>query len=174
MLSHSSPLELVHHLLYVELLCFGCLSSEDRELVQFKTVSDCSPHMQTPSFGHLTIHSSPQVMLVYLTANANPLGLCITGQEVPQKLLHLGNSLAVSHLGILEHLLGMPDLQLASFQFIFGGCTLGPNSLLEIVYCSGQLVNSLGQLPALHVESLLVDLMKDRNDMDKIFLVVPL
>ncbi len=33
MLSHSGPLGLVHHLLNVELLPFGCISTEDCELM---------------------------------------------------------------------------------------------------------------------------------------------
>jgi hypothetical protein len=44
---------------------------------------------------------------VHLAANPIPLGLWVTGQEVPQKLVRLGNSLAVSLLGFFEHLLGL-------------------------------------------------------------------
>jgi hypothetical protein len=133
MLLHSGPLGLVHHLLYVELLPFSCLSSEDCELVQLTTVLESSPRMQMPSFSHLTIYSSPRVMLLHLVANAIPLGLCVTGQEVPQKLVRLGISLVVSLLGFLEHLLGLPNLQLAGLDFILGDRTLGPNSLLDIL-----------------------------------------
>jgi hypothetical protein len=84
MLSHSGPLVLAHHLLNVEPLPFGCISSEDRELMQLKTVLESSPCAWMPPNGYLTIYSSPQVMLVHLVANAIPLGLQITGQEVPQ------------------------------------------------------------------------------------------
>ncbi len=75
MLSHSRPLGLAHRLLYVELLPFGHVSSEDCELMKLKTVSGSSPKKRTPSCGYLTIHSSPQVMLVHLAANPIPLGL---------------------------------------------------------------------------------------------------
>jgi hypothetical protein len=62
-----------------------------------------------------------------------PLGLRITGREVPQKLVPHGSSLVVTLLGILENLLGLPNLQFVGLQFILGGSTLGPNSLLEIL-----------------------------------------
>jgi hypothetical protein len=50
---------------------------------------------------------------MHLAADAVPLGLCITGQQVPQLLVRLGNCLVVSLLGFLEHLLGMLNLHLA-------------------------------------------------------------
>jgi hypothetical protein len=122
----------------------------------------------------LAIYSSPQDTLVHLLENAIPLELRITGQEVPQKLVRLGNSLIVSLLGFLEHLLGMHNLHLARLLVILGGCTLGPNWLLEILQGSGQLVNNLGQLPTLHVESFLVDETYDCNDMHKVFFGISL
>jgi hypothetical protein len=57
-----------------------------------------------PSFGNFTVYSSPQVTLVHHVANAILLGLRVTGQEDPQKLVHLGNFLIVSLVGFLEHL----------------------------------------------------------------------
>ncbi len=45
-------------------------------------------------------------MLVHLAADAIPLGLCVTGHQVLQLLVHLGNCLVMSLLGFLEHLLG--------------------------------------------------------------------
>jgi hypothetical protein len=99
-------------------------------------------------------------MLVHIAANMIPLGLHITRQEVPQKIIHLGNCLVVSLLGFLEHLLGMLNLQLVGLHIILGqDGRLGPSSLQKILQHSWQLVNSLGQLPALHIESLLADEM---------------
>jgi hypothetical protein len=86
-------------------------------------------------------------------------GLRVTGQEVPQNFLRLGNCLVVNLLGFLEHLLSLPNLQLAGLHIILGDSTLGPSSLLEILQHFGQLVNRLGQLPALNVEPLLADEM---------------
>ncbi len=113
MLSHSGPLGLAHCLLNIDSLPFGCISTEDSELMQLKTVQEGRPHSRTPKFGHLTVYCSPQVTLVDLTADAIQLGLHITGQQVPQLLIHLGNSLVVSLLGFLEHLLGLLNLHLA-------------------------------------------------------------
>jgi hypothetical protein len=96
-------------------------------------------------------------MLMHLTENVIPLGLCITRQKGPQKFVCLVNCLVVNLLGFLEHLLSLLNLQLASLPVILGDSTLGPSSLLEIPQQSGQLVYSLGQLPALHVESILSD-----------------
>jgi hypothetical protein len=62
--------------------------------MQLETVSEISPQMRTPSCSYLTIHSSPQVTLVHLAANLILLGLQVTGQEVSQKFVRLGNSLA--------------------------------------------------------------------------------
>jgi hypothetical protein len=157
MLLHSGPLGLVHRLLYVETLPFGSIISEDRELMQLKTVLESSPRMGTPSFGYFILDSIPQVMLVHLTANMIPLGLSIPRQEVHQKSLRLGNCLAVNFLGFLDHLSSLPNIQLASLHVILGDSTLRPSSLLKILQHSSQLVYSLGQLPALHVESLLAD-----------------
>jgi hypothetical protein len=86
----------VPYLLCVEPLPFGCVSSEDREVMQLKTVLESGLCSQTPSFCHLTVYSIPRVMLVHLAADAIPLGLCVTRQEIPQKLVCLGNSLVVS------------------------------------------------------------------------------
>ncbi len=51
--------------------------------------------------------------------------------------------------------------------------SLEPSSLLGILQHSGLLLYSLGQLPALHIESLLADEMQDHNDMGKVFLGIP-
>ncbi len=115
---HSGPLGLRHCLLYIELLPFGSISSEDHELMQLKTVSESSPPALMPSFGNFTVYSSLQVTLVHLAANTIPLELQVTGQEVPQKLVHLDNCLVVSFLGFLEHQLSLLNLQLASLHVI--------------------------------------------------------
>ncbi len=73
MLSHSGPLGLAHCLLNVEPLPFGSISTKDRELMQLKTVQEGHPRSRTLSFGHLTIHCSPQAMLVHLAADAIPV-----------------------------------------------------------------------------------------------------
>jgi hypothetical protein len=116
MLSYSGPLGLVHRLLNVELLPFGCVGTEDCELMQLKTVSEGHPHLWTPPFSHLTVHSSPQVTLVHLVANAIPLGLPIAGQEVSWLLVDFGNCLIMSLLEILEQLLGLLNLHLADLN----------------------------------------------------------
>jgi hypothetical protein len=59
MLLHSGLLELAHHLLYVELLHFGSISIEDRELMQLETVLESSPQMRMPSYSNFTIYSCP-------------------------------------------------------------------------------------------------------------------
>ncbi len=55
-----------------------------------------------------------------LAANEIPLGLRITGQEVPQKFIRLGNYLVVNLLGFLEHLLSLPNVQLAGLHIVLG------------------------------------------------------
>jgi hypothetical protein len=57
---------------------------------------------------------------VLLAANEIPLGLRITGQEVPQKFIRLGNYLVVNLLGFLEHLLSLPNVQLAGLHIVLG------------------------------------------------------
>ncbi len=96
----------------------------------------------------------------HLATNAIPLGLQVTGQEVPQKLVRLGNYLVVSLLNFLEHLLGLLNLQLAGLHIILRqDGSPGQSSLQEILKCSSQLFNSLVQLPTLYVKSLLLDEM---------------
>jgi hypothetical protein len=53
---------------------------------------------------------------VQFAADAIPLGLCITGQQVPQLLVRLGACLVVSLLGFLEHLLSLLNLDLAGLN----------------------------------------------------------
>jgi hypothetical protein len=67
-----------------------------------------------PTFGNFTIYCSPQVILVHLAADVIPLGLRVTRQQVPQLLVRLGDCLAVSSLGLLEHLGSLLNLHLAS------------------------------------------------------------
>jgi hypothetical protein len=110
MLLHSGPLWLAHRLLNVELLFFGSISTEDCDLMQLKTVLEGYPLAWMPPCVHLTIYSSPQVMLVHLMTNAISLGLQIIGQDVPQLHVRLDNCLVVSLLGFLEHLLGLLNL----------------------------------------------------------------
>ncbi len=158
MLSLSGPLGLAHRLLYVKPLSFGSVSSEDRELMQLKTVSESSPRAWMHSFGNFTVYSSPRVTLVHLAANTIPLRLCVTRQEVTQKLVSLGDCCVMSLLNFLKHLLRLLNLQLVGIHGIQGqDCSLGTSSFQEILQHSGQLVNSLDQLPALRIESLLAD-----------------
>jgi hypothetical protein len=130
--------------------------------MQLKTVLESSPHVWMPSFGNFTIHFSPRVTLVHLAANVIPLGLHITGQEVPQKLVHLSNFLAVSFLGFLEHLLGLLNLQQAGLHIILGlDGSLGPSSLLEIFNVPASLSTALASF--LHFTSSPFWLMRCRT-----------
>ncbi len=89
---------------------------------------------------------------------AIPMALHVTGQEVPQNLICLGDCFVLSLLGFLEHLLGLLNLQLAGLHVnIQQDSSPGPSILQEILQGSSQLVNSLGQLPALYIKSLLLD-----------------
>ncbi len=116
MLLHSGPLGLAYRLLNVELLPFVRVSTKDRELMQLKTVQEGHPRSRMPNFGHLTVYCSPRVTLVYLAADAIPLGLCVAGQQVPQLLVRLGDCLVVSSLGFLEHLGSLLNLHLAGLN----------------------------------------------------------
>ncbi len=173
MLSHSSPLGLVHHLLNIELLPFGCVSTEDCDLMQLKIVQEGGPRLWTPTFGHLTIHCSPRVTLMHLVADAIPFGLCFAGQQVPQLLVRLGNCLVVSLLGFLEHLLGLLNLHLA-------GCNIYARQdgfsrirgFLEILQRLRPFCNSLGKYSALLGQPLLINDLEDRNNVREVFLVV--
>ncbi len=53
-------------------------------------------------------------MLMHLAANAVPLRLWIAGQEILQLLVDFGDCLIMSLLEILEQLLGLLNLHLAS------------------------------------------------------------
>ncbi len=114
MLSHSDPLGLAHRLPNIKLLLLSCVSTEDRELMQLKTVQEEHPRLRTPTFGNFTVYCSPRVVLVHLVADAIPLRLCVTRQQIPQLLIGLGDCLVVSILGLLEHLGSLLNLHLAS------------------------------------------------------------
>jgi hypothetical protein len=104
MLSHSGPLGLAHRLLNIKLLLLSCVSTKDSELMQLKTVQEGHTCLRMPTFGHLTVYCSPRVTLVHLAANTIPSGLCVTGQQVPQLLIRLGDCLVVSLLGLMEQI----------------------------------------------------------------------
>jgi hypothetical protein len=130
----------------------------------------------TPTFSHLTVHSSPQVTLVHLAANTVPLGLHISGQVPPQLLVDLGNYLIVSLLGFLEHLLSLLNLHLAGLNLnICQDSVHGPTSgFEEILHCLGLPYGSLSKLPTLCVQPLLLDDAEDCNNVHKVFLGVPM
>ena len=116
-----------------------------------------------------------RVTLVHLGANAIPLGLRIPGQEVPQKLVRLGNCLVLSLLGFLEYLLGLLSLHLAGLHVnIQQDGSLGTIILQGILQGSRQLNNSLAQLPALRVKAFLLDDAENSDNVCKAFLLVPL
>ncbi len=81
-------------------------------------------------------------MLVHLAAEVIPLGLRITGQEVPQLLVRLGDCLVVSLLGFLEHLLGGLNLHLAGLNInVCRDGVLRTHGFLEILQCLRPLYN---------------------------------
>ncbi len=55
---------------------------------------------------------------MHLAADAIPLGLRVTGQQVPQLLIRLGDCLVVSLLGFLEHLLGLLTLRAVTSMLV--------------------------------------------------------
>ncbi len=127
-----------------------------------------------PTFGHLTVHCSPQVTLVNLAADAIPLGLCIARQQVPQLLIRLSNCLVVSFLGFLEHLISLLNLHLVGrnvYRRQDGVSRL--RGFLEILQCLGPSCNSLVKNSALLGQSLLFNHLEDCNYVRKVFLIFP-
>jgi hypothetical protein len=113
-------------------------------------------------------------MLVHLSAKAIPLGLHITGQEVPQLLVCLGDCLVVSLLRFLEHLLGLLNLHLAGLNNnVRRDSVTQPSGSKEILQCLGLLYNSLSKLSSLCVQPLLLGDAEDCNNVHKVFLGVP-
>jgi hypothetical protein len=164
----------MHCLLIVEPLPIGCVSTEDCELMQLKIVQEGRPRSRTPTFGHLTIHCSPRVALMHLAADAIPLGLCVPRQQVPQLLVRLGDCLVLSLLGFLEHLLGLLNLHPAG-QNIYArqDSVSRTRSFLETLQHLRPFLNSLGKHLALFGQPFLINDSEDRNDVHKVFLVVP-
>jgi hypothetical protein len=113
-------------------------------------------------------------MLVHLVADAIPLGLCVTGQQVPQLLIQLGNCLVVSLLGLLEHLGNLLNLHLASCNITRrqdGVSRL--RGILETLQRLGTLWYSLGENPTLLGQPFLFHDAEDCNYMREVLLVVP-
>ncbi len=162
MLSHSGPLGLAYCLLNAEPLPFSSVSTEDHALMQLKTVLEGHSRLQMPPFGHLTVYSSPRVMLMHLAANTISSGLQIAGQEVPQLLVHPGNCLVMSLLGFLEHLLGLLNLHIAGLNVnIRWDSVPGSSGFEEILQRLGLLLNSLSKF--LHFASSPSCLMMQRT-----------
>jgi hypothetical protein len=113
-------------------------------------------------------------MLVHLAADAIPLELHVTGQQVPQLLVRLGNCLVMSLLGFLEHLLGLFNLHLAGRNIhVCQDGVLRTRGFLEILQRLRPPCNSLGKHPALLGQPLLINDSEDCNDVCKVFLLVP-
>jgi hypothetical protein len=111
---------------------------------------------------------------MHLVADVIPLRLHVTGQQIPQLLVPLGDCLIVSLLGLLEHLLSLLNLPLASRKVNrhqdgvsrLRGFLEIPQRLLPFCY-------SLGKHPTLLCQPFLVDDLEDRNYVHDAFLVVP-
>ncbi len=87
---------------------------------------------------------------MHLAADMIPLELCITRQQVPQLLVRLGNCLVMSLLKILEHLLGLLDLHLASLNINdYWDSVLRSRGFEEILQRTKPPFNSLWELPIL-------------------------
>jgi hypothetical protein len=83
--------------------------------------------------------------------------------------------LVVSLLGLLEHLLSLLNIHLAGRNIY--GCQDGASrfrSFLEILQRLGPSHNSLGKNSALLGQPLLFNHLEDRNNVHKVFLVVPM
>ncbi len=112
---------------------------------------------------------------MHLVADAITLGLCVTGQKVPQLLIRLGNCLVVSLLGFLEHCLGLLNLHLVGRNISTCRDSFSrTRGFLEILQCLRPPHNSsLGEHPALLVQPLLINDTEDCNNVCKVFLIVP-
>ncbi len=111
---------------------------------------------------------------MHLTADAIPLGLCITGQEVPQLLLRLGDCLVMSLSKIFEHLLGLLNLHLAGLNIdVCRDSALRSRGFKEILQRARPSFNSLGKLPTLCAQPFLIDDTEDCKYVCKIFFGVP-
>jgi hypothetical protein len=113
-------------------------------------------------------------MLVHLVANAIPLGLKITGQEVPRLLVRLGDCLVVSLLGFMEHLLGLINLHLAGLNVnISQDSVPQPSSFKGILQHLRLSHYSPYKPPILCFQPLLLDDAEDCNNVHTVFLGVP-
>ncbi len=120
------------------------------------------------------LQPTTRVALVLFAADAIPLGLCITGQEVPQLLVHLGNCLVVSLLGFLEHLLSLLNLRFAGLNInICRDIVLEIRGLKEILQCLRPPYNSLGKHPTLLGQPFLINDLEDCNNVCEVFHGVP-
>ncbi len=127
-----------------------------------------------PTFGHLTAYSSPQVALVHLAVDTTPLGLWVTGQEVPQLLIRLGDCLVVNLLGFLDHLLSLLNLHLVGLNInVCQDGVLGTRGLKEILQCLRPPYNSFGKHPTLLGQPFLIVDLEDCNNMCQVFLGIP-
>jgi hypothetical protein len=87
---------------------------------------------------------------MHLAEDTIPLGLCITGQEVPRLLVRLGNCLVMTLLGFLEHLLSLLNLHLVGLNInVHQDSVLQTRSFKEILQHARLLFNSLGKHPTL-------------------------
>ncbi len=111
---------------------------------------------------------------MHFAADAIPLGLRVTGQQVPQLLVQLGNCLVVSSLGFLEHLGSLLNLHLASRNVNRRqDGVLRLQGFLEFLQRRLPFCNSLGIHATLLLQPFLLDNPEDHNYVRDVFLVVP-
>ncbi len=111
---------------------------------------------------------------MHLAADAIPLGLRVTRQQVPQLLVRLGDCLVVSSLGLLEHLGSLLNLYLASRNVNRSQDGVSRlRGFLEILQRLLPFCNSLGVHVTLLWQPFLLDDTEDRNYVRNVFLVVP-
>ncbi len=105
---------------------------------------------------------------MHLVADTIPLGLCITGQEVPQLLVVMGL------LGFLEHLLSLLNIHLVDLNInICQDGVLRTHGFEEILQHLRTLFNSLGKHPTLLAQPFLIDDLEDCSYVRKVLLGVP-
>ncbi len=75
---YGHPLGLAYRLLDVVFLPLGSIGGKDCELMQLKTVQECTIAPWALSLVLLDVYTSPQVTIMHLVHNTVPLGLRIT------------------------------------------------------------------------------------------------
>jgi hypothetical protein len=152
------------------MLLLSSVNREDGELVELDAVLEGQPGMYTGAIVWLAIHADPWVLGMHFVNNLVPLSLHIADDETTEHFISL--------LGFSDHdtLLGLENFLVFEkflLPILFLGFCLIIREFKEWLHFPSYFNQSLKSLPNVRFHPFFLNDVQDSDDVDKVFLVVP-